>query len=258
MNSTMMDAPRIWFSYNGGAFKGADPFYFDTQEFPWVTRLESQWTIIRDELRALIAEHESSMVPYANAEMTSRPNQWKTFGLMFWSVRSRENCAKVPKTWALLQTIPNVLAGSFNMLEPGTTIKPHRGDTNAIIRCHLGIEIPAPAPECAFRVGTETRSWHEGKFLMFCDAHPHTAWNNTNKRRFIFIVDILRPEFAQQKASICSKVLAAIYLEVWYQRKPWLRRYFGGKRAKQLILASMQLALQTTLLLRVPMAKLPA
>jgi aspartyl/asparaginyl beta-hydroxylase (cupin superfamily) len=234
------EAPQIWFSYNGGAFKGADPFFFDTAAFPWVKELESQWTVIRDELYQLLNEHEQSLVPYVNREMTSKPNQWKTFGLMFWSLKSRENSAKMPRTWKLVETIPNVLAASFNLLEPGTTIKPHRGDTNAIIRCHLGLEIPAPAPECAFRVGTETRGWKEGEFFMFCDAHPHTAWNNSDKRRYVFVVDILRPEFAEQKTAICSRVLSAIYLETVYQRVALLREHFSGRRAKNVLLGLMQ------------------
>jgi hypothetical protein len=132
------------------------------------------------------------------------------------------------------------LAASFNLLEPGTTIKPHRGDTNAIIRCHLGLEIPGPAPDCAFRVGTETRGWKEGELFMFCDAHPHTAWNNTSKRRLVFIVDILRPEFVDQKVSICSRVLSAVYLEVLYQRLAPLREHFSGKRSKNVLLGALQ------------------
>lgn len=254
----MSELPELWFAYNGGAFKGNEPFYFDRTQFPWVARLEAQWTVVRDELYDLIREHEASLVPYANREMTSRPNQWKTFGFMFWSIRSRENISKCPKTWTLLDSIPNVLAGSFNLLEPGTTIKPHRGDTNAIIRCHMGIEIPGPAPECAFRVGTETRGWNEGEFLMFCDAHPHTAWNNTSKRRYIFVVDIMREEFAAQSKSICARVLAAIYLEIAYQRKQWLRRWFGGRRGKAFMHRLFRAFFITVLYGRVPLASLPS
>lgn len=254
----MSNTPEPWFAYNGGVFKGDEPFYFDRTQFPWAARLESQWAVIRDELYALVQEHESSLVPYPNREMTSRPNQWKTFGFMFWSIRSRNNIRKCPKTWALIETIPNVLAGSFNLLEPGTTIKPHRGDTNAIIRCHLGIDIPAPAPECAFRVGTETRSWNQGEFLMFCDAHPHTAWNNTNKRRYIFVVDIMREEFTPKTNSVCSGVLAAIYLEIAYQRNPWLRRWIGKRRGKVFLHGLFRTFFRTVLHTRIPVAGLPS
>lgn len=221
-----------WFSYHGRPFQGREPFYFNPADFPWVSRLESQWTTIRDELMALVAEHEDHLKPYPNRTLTTKPDRWKMFGFMFWTLRSPDSIAKCPKTWALLRSIPNITGASFNVLEPGTTIKPHQGDTNAIVRCHLGLVVPAQAPECAFRVGSEIRSWDEGRFLLFCDAHTHTSWNNTNARRYIMIVDVMRPEFADRTTSICSRVLAGIYLEVLYQRLAWLRRYFRDGRGK--------------------------
>src|SRR6266849_8423321 len=72
-----------WFADDGGHFHGTEPFFFDKKDFPWVERIEAQWTVIRDELMALVREHEDSLVPYANHAMTSKPNHWKTFGLMF-------------------------------------------------------------------------------------------------------------------------------------------------------------------------------
>jgi|SRR5947209_2152203 len=248
---------KPWFHYEGGAFKGKEPLYFDKNDFPWVKRIESQWTVIRDELMTLIKEHESSMVPYANREMTSKRDQWKTFGLMFWTIKSRNNCKKCPKTWDLLNSIPNVLAGSFSLLEAGTTIKPHQGDTNAIIRCHLGLVIPGPAPQCAFRVGTEVRGWAEGEFLMFCDAQTHTAWNNTNSKRYIMIVDIMRPEYAARTKSICSRVLSAIYLEIVYQRKEWLRRHFNNRRRKDMVFGVLNTFFQLALRFRISLSEYP-
>lgn len=234
MNTLPKTGTKPFFSYYSGHFKGREPFYFDKSEFSWVRSIEAQWKEMRDELMELIKEHEASLVPYANNEMTSKKNQWKTFGFMFWTVKSEENCAKCPKTWKILSSIPNLTTASFNLLEGGTTIKEHYGDTNAIVRCHLGLVVPAPAPQCAFRVGTETRSWKEGEFLMFCDAHNHTAWNNTDKRRYILVLDVIRPEFVSQKISISSRVLASINHEVAYQKRPWLSKICGGWAKKSI------------------------
>ena len=230
-----------WFSEGGSAFKGTEPFYFEPRNFPWVERVESQWQTIRDELRSLLAADDGSLEPYANREMTSRPNQWKTFGMMFWTIRAEDKCRKCPKTWEILKDIPGLCAISFNLLEPNTTIKPHHGDTNAIIRCHMGLEVPAEAPRCAFRVGTEIRSWHEGKFLMFCDAHEHTAWNNTDQKRYILVLDIMRPEYAAQKRSVASRVLASIKLAVYYQRHGWMKRYLNGNAGRAFALNVLRL-----------------
>jgi aspartyl/asparaginyl beta-hydroxylase (cupin superfamily) len=239
--------PQLWFADDSAPFLGQEPYFYDTGDFSWVARVESQWTVIRDELLANLAADDSAMQPYVNREMVSRANSWKTLGLMFWTIRSERNCAQFPRTWEILKDIPNITAASLNVLEPQTTIKPHVGNTNAIIRCHLGLVVPEPAPRCAFRVGAETRSWDEGKFLMFCDAHQHTAWNNTDRKRYILVVDVMRPEFMHLKKSTSSRVLAAIYHEAAYQRIGWLKRWFGGPRGQRFTFAIVRAFYRMTL-----------
>jgi len=224
----------LWFSDTGLEFNGNEPFYFDTNSIPWVKHIESHWEIIRDELRDFVATDSDRLLPYANAEMSSRPNKWRTLGLMFWTKRSRANCRNFPKTMKALNQIPSLIAVSFNLLEGGTTIKAHYGNTNAIYRCHLGLEIPAPAPQCGFRVGNDIRSWNEGKLLVFCDAHEHTAWNNSARDRYVMIIDVMRPEFAHSTLSISSRVLASIYLEVAQQRFSLLKRLTASPRMNNL------------------------
>jgi len=243
----MSVATRPWFSEGDTAFKGEEPFFFDTAQFPWVREVEAQWEVIRDELRQLLSSDVSSLQPYANREMTSGPNHWKTYGMMFWTIRSKDKCSKCPKTWQILKDIPGICAISFNLLEPGTTIKPHHGDTNAIIRCHMGLEVPAGAPRCAFRVGTETRSWEEGKLFMFCDAHEHTAWNNTDRKRYILVIDIMRPEYLAQRRSVAGQVLASIRLAVYYQRHRWLKRFLDNSFGHAVALACLRLAMAVPL-----------
>ena len=83
---------------------------------------------------------------------------------------------------------------------------------------------PGSLPECGFRVGTEEQAWREGKVLMFCDAHLHTAFNNTNHRRFIVNFDVLRPEFAHREGSVCATALAAIVTQKVWQWLPFVKR----------------------------------
>lgn len=231
-----------WFADSAKPFHGPEPFFYDTREFPWVARIESQWTVIRDELMASVAADENMLQPYIDRTMTSRPNQWKTLGLMFWTRRSQTNCRRFPKIWALLRDVPGIIAISLNMLDADTTIKPHIGNTNAIIRCHLGLVVPEPAPRCGFRVGSETRSWNEGEFLMFCDAHRHTAWNNTDRRRYILVVDVMRPEFMRTKLGTSSRVLAAINFEAALKDNALCRRLFSGKPGEKIGFAIYRVA----------------
>jgi ornithine lipid ester-linked acyl 2-hydroxylase len=76
------------------------------------------------------------------------------------------------------------------------------------MRCHLGIEVPAGLPDCGLQAGTEQQAWGEGKWLFFNDAFKHSAWNNTDKRRIVIIMDVIRPEFLYKTKSICANIRA--------------------------------------------------
>src|SRR3546814_7962020 len=66
----------------------------------------------------------------------------------------------------------------FSALKPGTHIPPHNGATNTRLTVHMPLVIP---PDCALRVGDETRTWEPGKLLMFDDTIRHEAWNYSDR-----------------------------------------------------------------------------
>lgn len=242
--------PTPWFVDSGQPFAGTQPWFYDTGDFPWVCALQSQWTQVRDELLANLDGGSAIMSPYIDGSMASRLNRWKTLGLMFWTLRSDDNIRKFPRTWQILRDVPGLIAASLNVLEAETTIKPHIGNTDAIIRCHLGLVVPEPAPRCGFRVGGETRSWQEGRLLMFCDAHEHTAWNNSNRPRYILVLDVVRPEFQDRLHAVSARVLAGIRLDAAAKQKPWVRRLVGVPALQRMAFATLQTAYRAAMLRR--------
>lgn len=211
---------RIWYSfYDRNGYNGDEPYFFEPKSFEWTKIIEDNWFKIREELDAFLQQNVE-MMPYFDQQMVTRAASWKTIPFAAWGVWFEKNCKKAPTTKTLLQSIPGCVSASFNLLEAGATIKPHYGDTNAIVRCHLGLYIPAPLPETGFRVGTAEQSWHNGKLLIFCDAHYHTAWNNSNENRYILLFDVIRPEYMCQKNSVCSSVLASLFLQSMLSRLP--------------------------------------
>ena len=46
---------------------------------------------------------------------------------------------------------------------------------------------------CRILVGSEVRSWEEGKSLIFDDSHWHEAWNDSDSYRVVLFVDCERP-----------------------------------------------------------------
>lgn len=214
--------PQLWYEIDGERYAGRDPTFYAPEDFPWVKTLEDNWRVIRDEVETLFRRDASRLNPYF-VDLAFPPKQWKTMGFYFWKYRLHANCRACPRTAQILESIPNMTAGSVSVLEAGSNINPHHGDTNAIIRVHLGLSIPAPLPVCGFQVGPDIRRWHEGKALLFCDAHSHSAWNHSAERRVVLIVDVMRPEFADRANAICAHVLATSGLQVLSQRVAALR-----------------------------------
>ncbi|MCW4629713.1 MULTISPECIES: aspartyl/asparaginyl beta-hydroxylase domain-containing protein [Marinomonas] len=217
----------IWYEIYGGRYISDDPFFFDEKDFEWTQTLKDNWHIIRDEMLALLQEHPEKLKPYFSKNLVFPPKHWKTTGFFFWNWRIHKNCRRCPKTTAILESIPNLTGGNLSILEPGANINPHQGDTNAHVKVHIGLSIPKGLPDCGFQVGDEIRGWKEGELLLFCDAHRHTAWNHSDERRLVFIIDVIRPEFAHKKQSICVNVLATSMLQLLYQNVSWLNRLPG-------------------------------
>ena len=44
------------------------------------------------------------------------------------------------------------------------------------------------------RVGSETRSWEEGKCLVFDDSFEHEVWNAGQGTRIVLVLDVWHPD----------------------------------------------------------------
>jgi aspartyl/asparaginyl beta-hydroxylase (cupin superfamily) len=203
---------KLWFSlYNRENYNGSEPAFYDEDQLPFTKIIEDNYPIIKNELENYLALHE--LQSYFNTTMVEKQNSWKTISLRSWTINLYENYRHFPQTTRIINSIDGLVSASFNMLAANSTIKAHCGDTNGIFRCHLGLNIPAKLPECGFRVKDEWRSWDEGKLLVFVDALNHEAINLSNKNRFIFLFDVIKPEYRTKKHYISSTVIASLFLQ---------------------------------------------
>ena len=88
-------------------YRDGDKTFFETEEFPWVARIEAGWKLIRNELDALMARRDEipnfQDVSKAQGALTEG-NQWKTFLLFhFWRQENRRELRAMPETVRLLQ-----------------------------------------------------------------------------------------------------------------------------------------------------------
>jgi aspartyl/asparaginyl beta-hydroxylase (cupin superfamily) len=222
-----MNTPKIWFSLYDFSFnyKGEEPDFVE-DEYDWAIDFQKNWILIRDELNSYLNLHEPEA--YFNSSMVNTKNTWKTISLKWWDIEFRKRQAYFPITSSILKKYPELLSLSFNQLEPQGRILPHCGDTNAIYRCHLGLEVPDQLPATGFRVREETRSWEEGKWLVFMDAYNHEAFNQSDRKRVIMVVDVLRPEFKHNRKKVISVVLTSLFLQKRAQQLAFLYKLPHG------------------------------
>jgi aspartyl/asparaginyl beta-hydroxylase (cupin superfamily) len=224
---------KLWFSlYTRKDYAGTEPAFYDPAKQDFSSTIEQAYPVIKQELETYLKEHH--LQSYFNTTMVNQLDSWKTISLQSWTIDLYENYKHFPQTVKLIKSIDGLVSASFNLLNANSSINPHCGDTNGIFRCHLGLNIPAAMPECGFRVKDEWRSWEEGKLLVFVDANNHEAINKTNQNRFIFLFDVIRPEFRSKKHYISSTVVASLFLQkraeafvLLYKSPLWLQSFAG-------------------------------
>ena len=201
---------KVWYQVyeKNHSYRGNEPYFYTYEEFEWAKKLKEAFPIMFEELQPLMNDKEQALKTYFRDASQNKIGAWKTTGLKFWSRDHRKNLEKYPQTTAILNSIPNLVGATFNLLEPGGHILPHHGETNANIRCQIPFKVPSPLPECGFKVGDESNSWEVGIPLLFTDAHRHTAWNHSEGTRYIMIVDVIREDFKNQTYGICCNVMA--------------------------------------------------
>jgi beta-hydroxylase len=197
--------------------------FYKPECFPEITFLKTNWGVIRDE----VLEYERRE---GNLEIMSSKSPAKTKGakwsLMYFRSFNREfnkNKKLFPKTVEIMEKIPNCVLYSISILPPNIEIAPHYGDTNGIIRCHLGVIVPEPYPAIGIKVGEEEMGWKEGELLCFVNVQKHNVWNKSSKRRYIVMFDIVPQNLSNKKDEICIKGLASQTFIYFYKNYLFFR-----------------------------------
>ena len=225
LSSTMPQPAKIWYSFKGGQSSEDNVGYYDPSEFDWVGPLLEDFGTIKNEIRSYLETNEERIKPYFNKALVTAKSRWRTSAFFFWLWPVPSNMKQCPETMKILKKIPGILSAFVSILESDTEIKPHRGDTNAIIRNHLALQVPAGLPECGFMVNEQKRAWKEGQLFMFNDAAAHAAWNLSDQRRYVLLFDVIRPEYKHKKYRVSSMVMAGLLMQSIKQKLPLLKRF---------------------------------
>lgn len=107
---------------------------------------------------------------------------------------TRETTKEVQNKCAFLTSLVKKYEGTLyncyiSKLYPGCEIKPHIDRHVNLLRFHLGIQTD---PNCKLTVGSETKKWTEGEFLVFNHGgrEPHSVKHLGKKIRIVFSFDL--------------------------------------------------------------------
>jgi beta-hydroxylase len=159
--------------------------FLDRRQFEFVPALEARWEAIRAEYLALPGD---LFDPWVQSFMLG--GGWTVFGLYAVGQEIPGACATCPNTAEALRQVPGLSMAGFSRLAPHTHVKPHVGWAASVYRLHLPLVVP---PGCRLRVAAETRTWQEGRCLIFDDTVAHEAWNDSDLPRAVLLLDFLRP-----------------------------------------------------------------
>jgi len=196
--------------------------YFDRELFPWYAVLEESVDVIRAELREML-HSEAGIAPFLGTNALDRvgdqlagadaPPAWDAFFFYRHGERLDENCARCPRTAAILDSLPLVRIREhapeicFSVLTTGTHILPHRGVTNTRLVTHLPLIVP---DNCAIVVGGEKREWREGECFTFDDTFEHEAWNRGASTRVVMLIDCWNPYLTEVEREAVTLLVGAI------------------------------------------------
>ncbi len=200
--------------------------------FGWIPGLEANWATIRGELDQVLSYRDAlpnfQDISVDQASITD-DDGWKTYFFFGYGFRADANCARCPRTAALLDRIPGLTTAFFSILSPHKRIGEHRGPWRGVLRYHLALRVPEPAQAAGIQVGGEVAHWEEGRSLVFDDGYDHRAWNDTDGVRVVLFVDVMRPLKApadQINRALISAIGRSPYIrDARHRHQAWEQRF---------------------------------
>ncbi|MFI5783172.1 aspartyl/asparaginyl beta-hydroxylase domain-containing protein [Nocardia sp. NPDC051570] len=179
--------------------------WHEPEHFPWIAVLEENYAAIRVEFERQF--FGTGLDVHPESQELALAGRWSTYHFFNMGERFVDHLDACPNVSKTLASVPGAeLAGMcyFSAMAPGTRVKPHCGFINSRIRCHLGIVVPS---DCWMRVGTETRTWTEGKCLVFDDSYEHEVSNNSGRNRAVLLLDTWHPDLSDVERRAIAALL---------------------------------------------------
>lgn len=185
-------------------FGGDLPRIYDTADFDWMRPIEAAVPQIREELARYDAAHVdlpdvarvSGLEPGTEEAMNSAPvdrGSWKVLILLANGRWIEETASQFPAVRAAVARCPQATTIGFSALDAHSHIAEHIGSNRGALRYQLPIVVPGEPGDCRIRVGEEMVVWEEGRSVLFDLAVWHEAWNDSDGRRVLLMIETAMP-----------------------------------------------------------------
>ena len=180
------------------------PAVWDAKDFDWIPSIEAACPQIRAEMEAYLESHDSipqvaevsGLTPGSEEAMNSAPvdrGVWRALILLANGRWIEETARFFPATRAAVASCPQMTTVGFSALEAGSHIGEHVGTNRGALRYQLPVVVPGEVGQCRIRVGDQMVVWEEGRSVVFDLKVNHEAWNDSDGRRILFMIETAMP-----------------------------------------------------------------
>ena len=174
--------------------------WHNKEDFSFIAKLEKGYEIIREELVYNLVERRHIFTGEQENRNIFTGGDWQALQIKStpglnsgYTKYSRY----FPKTVKILKECnEDFLLVKFSAIKPGTHIEPHTGPSNNRLRTHFTLIHTGGA---RIRVGSEWRTWTEGKGMILDSSWEHEVIHEGNENRIILILDTWHPNYQLHK-----------------------------------------------------------
>jgi len=175
----------------------------DVRDHPWTQRLKEARPEIEEELANVLRSFS-----LARYDSDFNPKRWTTYYFHLLGRPVREHLAACPRTAQLLRQVPhNGFHVCFSAIEPGGSLHPHSGPTNASLVAHLGLDGCAGARIC---VAGESMEYRDGEVLVFDDSFVHRVEHAGTRMRYTLMITFWHPELTWLERGFLRQVVRTV------------------------------------------------
>jgi len=172
----------------------------DRHDHPWTELVRRASADIREELQAV--QRSFLLARYAAPE---NPKPWTTYYFYLEGRPVAEHLAACPRTAALLSQIPhNGFHVCFSAIEPGGTLDPHTGPTNASLTAHLGL---ADCDGARLWVADRHADYRDDEVLVFDDSFVHWVEHRGPRTRYTLMITFWHPDLSRLERALLGRIV---------------------------------------------------